>query len=144
MKIETVGAEKYAELTRLWELSVRATHDFLAEEHLQEIKDAMPEGYLPKVHIYVVREDADPAIMAFAGVSGRFLDMLFVHPSYRGRGYGSALLGYVCDNLGVIRLDVNEQNEDALRFYIARGFKVVGRDELDGGGRPYPLLHLSK
>ncbi len=41
-------------------------------------------------------------------------------------------------------LDVNEQNEGAVRFYAARGFAEVGRSPLDGEGRPFPLLHLRR
>ncbi|MBD5359047.1 MAG: GNAT family N-acetyltransferase, partial [Bacteroides sp.] len=40
-------------------------------------------------------------------------------------------------------VDVNEQNISALNFYLAKGFKVTGRDETDEAGRPYPILHLS-
>ncbi|MBD5243790.1 MAG: GNAT family N-acetyltransferase, partial [Barnesiella sp.] len=31
----------------------------------------------------------------------------------------------------------------ALNFYQARGFRIIGRDETDEAGRPYPILHLS-
>jgi len=39
-------------------------------------------------------------------------------------------------------VDVNEQNPDAIKFYLAAGFTIVGRSPLDSGGRPFPLLHL--
>jgi putative acetyltransferase len=41
-------------------------------------------------------------------------------------------------------VDVNEQNPEAARFYEACGFAVVGRSELDDGGRPFPLLHMKE
>jgi putative acetyltransferase len=37
---------------------------------------------------------------------------------------------------------VNEQNPQSVGFYLHTGFKVVGCSELDGMGKPYPLLHL--
>lgn len=43
---------------------------------------------------------------------------------------------------GPLLVDVNEQNPDAVRFYEAVGFEVFGRSETDGGGRPFPLLHM--
>lgn len=46
--------------------------------------------------------------------------------------------------LGARRVDVNEQNEQALGFYRRLGFAQVGRSPLDGEGRPYPLLHLAQ
>jgi putative acetyltransferase len=70
--------------------------------------------------------------------------MLFIHPAYRGKGVGRALLVYAVDTLGILRVDVNEQNEQAVDFYKYFGFKVVGRTELDGMGKPYPILNLEQ
>ena len=68
--------------------------------------------------------------------------MLFIHPAARGQGAGRRLLTYAVDSLGATTLDVNEQNEQAVGFYLRMGFEVVGRSECDGMGKPYPLLHL--
>lgn len=46
------------------------------------------------------------------------------------------------DEFGEVYVDVNEQNEQAHRFYLSQGFKQVGRSELDDDGRPYPILNL--
>jgi putative acetyltransferase len=54
------------------------------------------------------------------------------------------LLTYAVTTLGATILDVNEQNEQALGFYLRMGFEVVGRSPLDGMGKPYPLLHMRK
>lgn len=35
-----------------------------------------------------------------------------------------------------------EQNSQALGFYQHIGFSIIGRSELDGQGKPYPLLHM--
>ena len=40
------------------------------------------------------------------------------------------------------KVDVNEQNEKALQFYLHLGFQVIGRDETDSMGKPFPILHL--
>jgi putative acetyltransferase len=44
---------------------------------------------------------------------------------------------------GASTVDVNEQNPQAVGFYLHEGFQQVGRSPLDGLGKPYPLLHLS-
>ncbi|WP_374755463.1 hypothetical protein [Runella slithyformis] len=44
--------------------------------------------------------------------------------------------------MNVQRVDVNEQNPQALGFYERMGFAVISRSALDGLGKPYPLLHL--
>lgn len=46
-------------------------------------------------------------------------------------------------NLEVKKVDVNEQNEQALGFYEHHGFKTIGRSELDASGKPYPILHMA-
>jgi putative acetyltransferase len=37
---------------------------------------------------------------------------------------------------------VNEQNEQAVGFYMHLGCAVIDRSERDRMGMPYPLLHL--
>jgi putative acetyltransferase len=68
--------------------------------------------------------------------------MLFVDARYIGKGVGKLLLLHAITNLHVTRVDVNEQNEKALQFYEHFGFKVTSRSELDGSGKPYPILHM--
>ena len=70
------------------------------------------------------------------------VDMLFVDPAFHRRGIGRALLDFTRRDYPCIFLDVNEQNSTAAQFYARYGFTIVGRSELDGEGRPYPLLHL--
>ncbi len=69
---------------------------------------------------------------------------LFVDPAHHGRGIGTLLLEDVGHEFPVLRLDVNEQNPTARRFYEAKGFTVIGRSDLDQQGRPFPLLHLRR
>lgn len=40
------------------------------------------------------------------------------------------------------RVDVNEQNFEAHRFYLRYGFMNVGRSETDSAGRPFPIIHM--
>lgn len=69
--------------------------------------------------------------------------MLFVSDAARGKGIGTALLTDVIAGHRVTTVDVNEQNSGALGFYLSHGFVRIGRSELDGDGRPYPILHLA-
>ena len=68
--------------------------------------------------------------------------MLFVHPEKRGRGIGKTLVRYAVGKLGCGRVDVNEQNGQAVGFYEKLGFRKTGRSPVDAEGRPYPILHL--
>ncbi|AFT68647.1 Acetyltransferase, GNAT family [Alloalcanivorax dieselolei B5] len=68
--------------------------------------------------------------------------MLFIAPEARGTGVGSLLAAHAVERQGATKVDVNEQNKQALGFYKHIGFSVVGRSPLDGQGKPYPLLHM--
>ena len=75
-------------------------------------------------------------------VTARQVEMLFVDPAFQRRGIGRALLDFARRRWPCLLLDVNEQNGAAAQFYFKYGFTAIGRSELDGQGRPYPLLHL--
>ena len=79
---------------------------------------------------------------AFAGVAGDMLEMLFVAPGMRGKGFGRQLVNKITRHCGVRRVDVNEQNPQAAGFYERMGFRTAGRDAADPSGRPYPILHM--
>ena len=133
--------QDYDEILEVWEASVRHTHHFLTEEHMQFYKPLVRNHYLPAVELYIIR-DAGRKIVAFMGLSDELIEMLFVYPGEQGKGYGKRLLEYATRKKQLDKVDVNEQNEKALSFYLHMGFQIIGRDETDGMGKPYPILHL--
>ncbi|WP_028696845.1 GNAT family N-acetyltransferase [Pseudomonas cremoricolorata] len=141
LKLLTPSVDEYPELIRVWESSVRATHDFLPEHYLVVLRDKLLPQYLPEVTL-VCCKDERQRICGFVGVANQDVHMLFVADEQRGRGVGKRLLQHAIEVLGAERLDVNEQNPQALAFYQHQGFEVIGRSETDGLGQPYPLLHL--
>ena len=81
------------QLVSLWEASVRATHLFLSEEEIQNIRQYVPQALQEVPHLIIVRQqDGLPA--AFMGIADHRLEMLFVLPRLRGKGIGKALLQY--------------------------------------------------
>lgn len=141
LTLTAVTAEEYPALTELWEASVRATHDFLPEAHIQRLRPLILNDYLAAVELRAAR-DQQGTLLGFAGVHGHKLEMLFIDPAHRGAGVGKALLACAIAELGVREVDVNEQNPQATDFYLHQGFVVTGRSERDGQGEPFPLLHL--
>ena len=120
---------------------MRATHDFLAEEDLQELKPLILEQYFDAVHLKCAKND-NGEILGFCGVHDGNIEMLFIAPEMRGQGIGALLAAHAITEQGATKVDVNEQNPQALGFYLHEGFEVVGRSQTDGLGQPYPLLHL--
>ena len=82
-------------------------------------------------------------IAGFCGVHDGNIEMLFIAPEARGSGVGRLLVAHAIQRQGARRVDVNEQNAQALGFYQHLGFEVTGRSPLDGQGKPYPLLHMA-
>lgn len=139
--IEIPAVSDFVELVSVWEASVRATHDFLKEEDILFYKPLILNEYLKAVNLYCVK-DSNGAIAGFMGLGEDSIEMLFIHTSFRGNGIGKALLQFAINELKANKVDVNEQNDQALGFYLKMGFKVVNRSELDGMGKPYPILHM--
>ena len=139
-KIVKCNVADYAVLSAIWERSVRATHDFLDEDTITEIKAALVPDYFPNVELYALSHNG--SLTGFIGLRDDMIEMLFVDGNRRGQGYGSSLIEFALGR-GATKVDVNEQNPSALAFYRAKGFKITGREAADDAGRPYPILHLS-
>ncbi len=128
MHIETPGersSELVAALADVWERSVRATHDFLAEDDIVGLRPEAESGIAGVERLTVAYDGGAPC--GFAGSQDGKLEMLFVAPEARGRGVGRALLAHAVEHAGVRTLDVNEQNPQAVGFYEHEGFVVAGR-----------------
>ena len=139
--IEPVLPADYPEVVEVWEASVRATHGFLTEADIQYFKPLILNEYLHAVELSCIKNETG-RILGFMGVHGNGLEMLFIHPDVRGNGIGKHLARHAIQNLNVQKVDVNEQNPEALGFYQHMGFEVINRSELDGLGKPFPILHL--
>lgn len=142
MQITLAKKADHPRLLELWEASVRATHDFLAEEDLQQLKPLILEQYFDAVALSCAVNPAGD-ILGFCGVLQGNIEMLFIDPAVRGQGIGAMLVAAAISRQGASKVDVNEQNSQALGFYQHLGFVVTGRSALDGQGKPYPLLHLT-
>ena len=129
------------ELLNVWEDSVKATHTFLSNEEIENIKKYVPQA-LKEVEHLIVEEDESHKPIAFMGIEKNKLEMLFIKNSKRGKGLGKKLLNFGIEKYNVNKLAVNEQNPEAKGFYEHMGFKVYKRNELDDQGNPYPVLHM--
>jgi putative acetyltransferase len=140
--IRRAGPDDVEAILDVWLRSVRATHTFLTEADVEELLPVVRDHALPSLELWVPCA-ADGTILGFLGLKGRSIEALFLLPEHLRQGWGGRLLEHAqALQGGPLTVDVNEQNPDAVAFYRARGFRVVGRSPVDGGGRPFPLLHL--
>jgi len=141
MKVDSVTKGEYLQLIEIWESSVRATHDFLSDENISSLKPLILEHYFDAVELRAAKNNHNK-IVGFIGVAECNVEMLFISPDSRNKGVGSLLVKYAVENLFASKVDVNEQNPDAVGFYKYLGFEVIGRSPLDGQGNPFPLIHM--
>ena len=132
----------HPQLLNIWLRSVRATHHFLQESDIEALLPQLRDIYLPAVELWVaVNTEDNPT--GFIGLNENHVEMLFIDPDLRGKGIGRALLNHARSSRNPMSVDVNEQNREAVGFYLHYGFVQTARSPLDGEGRPFPLLHLS-
>lgn len=94
-------------LCEVWERSVRATHLFLTDEAVDEIALHIPRA-LKEVPYLIVATDEKETPVAFMGIAGTKLEMLFVSPDERGKGLGRQLIRYAIRRHSVDEVSVNE------------------------------------
>ena len=140
--LTTLSPADRQRLVEVWEGAVRATHHFLSEDDIQFFRPLVRDAYLDSVSLACLR-GADGQIAGFIGTVEDKVEMLFVDPAQHGRGIGRALMDHAMAQ-GARSVDVNEQNPQAVGFYLRLGFVQFGRSEVDGSGKPFPILHLRK
>lgn len=134
--------QQYKEdIISIWESSVRATHDFLTEENILFFKTFVAQLDFSAMQVYCSVE-ANDQLTGFIGVDNEKIEMLFLDPSVIGKGIGKRLLNFAIEQLNATELDVNEQNNRAVEFYKKAGFEVYDRSEVDGTGKPFPILKM--
>ena len=131
------------QFTAIWEDSVRATHLFLSEAEIQKIKAYVPHALTGVSHLLVAERVLGQPV-AFMGIEGPRLEMLFLSPAKRGAGLGRQFLEYGILHYDLQKLTVNEQNPQAVGFYRHMGFETYRRTDCDEQGGPYPLLYMKR
>ena len=140
-EVQVRTPELMDDLLTVWEASVRATHLFLSDAEVKQIKTYVPQALAGVKHL-IVAENELGQIIGFMGTEEKRLEMLFLSPAERGKGIGKQLIQHGIKNYGIQEVTVNEQNPQAVGFYQHLGFETYKRTEYDEEGNPYPLLYM--
>jgi len=133
--------DKYRQqILAVWEESVLATHDFLTPIDFHEIKELVQTIDFNLFQVYCLTKK--DLVIGFLGVADHKIEMLFLDPNYFGKGLGKILMNFAMNELAADKVDVNEQNENAVNFYQHLGFETIERTDKDDQGRNYPLLRM--
>lgn len=138
LRPETVTEKDYEQLLKIWEASVKATHDFLDPADLEALKTEIPT-FLPLLQVTFWLDGNE--VVGFSGTQSGHLEMLFLDPTFFHQGYGNVILKQLIKDQDVRFVDVNQDNLAAKHFYEKNGFELIDVSPLDGQGRPYPIEH---
>lgn len=142
MYVRTACEKDLAAVRELLVEAWHATYDAIyGAERVGEITDewhALPSLRAnlarPESEFILADDGAAIAGMAFAATADEastvFLHQLYVRPSFQGRGIGGLLMDEMeqCfPAASKMRLEVEEANDRAIRFYLSRGFVSAGR-----------------
>ncbi|WP_432627119.1 N-acetyltransferase [Brotaphodocola sp.] len=106
-------------------------HDFISAQYWKNNYDLVKE-ILPQAEVYVYEDDQK--IQGFIGVSGEYIEGLFVCDGMQSQGTGKRLLDFIKDRRTKLCLNVYQKNTRAIHFYKREGFKIQseGLDEATG------------
>jgi putative acetyltransferase len=146
MELRRARPEDAGLLLELWQRSVRASHHFLQESDIVALRPLVAQELASDAVNWWVLVSEEAVLVGFLGFANDTIEALFIDPDHHGQGGGKLLVAHAQTLARGTRLavDVNEQNEAALGFYQSLGFSVAGRSPIDAGGRPFPILHLSR
>ena len=115
------------QMVTVWEKSVRATHDFLTPADVDYYKEIVVKIDFSFFQVFCLTQEDN--VLGFIGIVDNKIEMLFLSPEYIGQGLGKTL-------------DVNEENHNAVKFYLKFGFVPYDRTEKDSEGKDFPILKM--
>ncbi|MDX6183316.1 GNAT family N-acetyltransferase [Flavobacterium sp. Fl-77] len=124
----------------VWENSVRSTHNFLMLSDIDYYKTIVSGIDFNSFPVFCLTNS--DKVLGFIGVSDYKIEMLFLAPEHIGKGFGKTLMNFAINELAVDKVDVNEQNQNAVNFYSKFGFLTYDRTDKDDEGKDYPILKM--
>jgi len=140
MAIRKATLEDYDEIMAIWESSVQTGPNALSKKEVAYFKTIIPDTYLPLLDVYIVDEEGPKA---FIGITESNIELLYVAFEARSRGYAKGLVDFVVRECSVTKVDVRDNDPDAVALYKHLGFEEVGRDVISGGDTAGYMLHLA-
>ena len=125
-------------VTNIWLDTNRKAHAFIPasywEHNFASVKETLPQA---EVYVY----ETESGIQGFLGLSGEYIEGLFVSEEVQSHGIGKCLLDCVKGGKPALRLNVYQKNVRAIRFYQREGFQIrcEGLDA-DTGEPDYEML----
>ncbi|MHA2294814.1 MAG: GNAT family N-acetyltransferase [Candidatus Hodarchaeales archaeon] len=105
------------------------------DEWVVDLKEAINDFILEKVHVYLFPKNNSGEVFAFTWITldnqSLWIDAIVIDRFFQRRGYGTYILEWLIDNLakpnkiGKLQLGVQKNNEAGLAFYEKHGFREI-------------------
>lgn len=86
-EIKEKNSSLISQLLEVWEDFVKATHLFLSNDEIKNIKEYVPQAIWGVSHLVIIENENNQPI-AFMGIEDRKLEMLFIRNSERRKRLG--------------------------------------------------------
>lgn len=106
---------------QLWLETNQQAHDFIPATYWAAQMPFVEKAF-PQAEVYVLEQEGE--IAGFLGLSGEYIEGIFVRQEKQSQGIGRALLSYAKTKKPRLTLSVYEKNNRARRFYQREGFLV--------------------
>lgn len=125
-KIRVMKEEDIDTIMDIWIQENISAHNFIDEKYWKTNKDKVQNQIL-KSKTFVYEDENE--IKGFIGLSGNYIEGLFVKSQYQRRGIGKELLKHCKEIFWSLILKVYSENEAAVNFYEKNAF--FQRDKMD-------------
>ena len=126
----------------LWLDANLKAHDFIPAVYLRSNFGPVKE-MLPQAEVYVY--ESAGKMQGFVGLSGEYIEGIFVSDEVQSQGIGKRLLDHMKAIKDTLRLSVYQKNTRTIHFYQREGF-VIQHEGLDEstGEKEYAMLWQRK
>ena len=129
-------------VTDIWLATNLKAHDFIPAQYWKSNYELVKE-MLPQAEVYVYENDQK--IQGFVGLSGEYMEGIFVSAEMQSQGIGKLLVNYIKDQKVKLRLNVYQKNTQAIHFYQREGFEIQCEDFDEATGeKEYVMIWQQK
>ena len=111
------------DVMKLWLNGNIEAHSFIPSKYWTDNYD-MVKALLPQAEIYVHENEYTKSVDGFIGLSGNYIEGLFVDSSVQSKGIGKSLLDNAKRKCPSLKLKAYLKNTRAISFYQREGFAI--------------------
>ena len=106
-----------------WENASKIAHPFLKEDFQAQVRNDIPELYLPNADTWVV--EVDNQVAGFIALIGNEIGAIFLQPEHHGKKIGKLMMDKAKELHGDLEVEVFEKNSIGRKFYSQYGFELI-------------------